>query len=163
MAQSKQDLEDWYNIKDPWGYSSNSDDLNRKRMILDALNPYAPFKRALDIGCGEGFITKDLPAKQIEGIEISDNAASRLPEKVKRVVNPSGQYDLIICTGMLYDQYDHHSFLSWIKSHIEPKGTVLTCNIKDWEVNTLPSDYQVHQFEFPYRTYTQILRVYRWL
>lgn len=162
MAQSKQDLEDFYNAEDPWGYKTNKDDEHRKKMILDVLSPHAPFKRALDIGCGEGFITQDLPAKEIEGIEISDNAAKRLPDNVKRVVNPEGLYDLIICTGMLYEQYDHHSFLSWIKSHIRKGGIVLTCNIKDWEINTLPSENQIHEVEFDYRTYTQKLRVYRW-
>lgn len=160
--QTKDDLEEWYLIGDPWGYETSSDDIHRKKVILDALSHYAPFKRALDIGCGEGFITTDLPAKQIEGIEISDNAASRLPKNVKRVTNPSGEYDLIVCTGMLYDQYDHHSFLSWMKSHIKQGGFILTCNIKEWELNTLPSDNQIHEVEFPYRTYTQKLRLYKW-
>lgn len=162
MAQSKQSLDDWYEVSDPWGYVDNPEDQYRKTMILDALSPHAPFKRALDIGCGEGFITVDLPAKEIEGIEISDNAAARLPKKVKRVTNPEGLYDLIICTGMLYDQYDHHTFLSWIRSHIKKGGIVLTCNIKDWEINTLPSQNQIHEIDFSYRTYTQKLRVYRW-
>lgn len=160
--QTKEDLEEWYNVTDPWDYKDNPDDQYRKSLILDALSPHAPFQRALDIGCGEGFITADLPAKQIEGIELSDNAAKRLPDKVKRVVNPTGKYDLIICTGMLYDQYDHHSFLSWIRSHIAPGGIVLTCNISAWEINTLPDDYQIHEYEFPYRTYIQKLRVYWW-
>lgn len=162
MRQTKDDLEEWYLQVDPWGYTTNQDDQQRKEMILDALSPYAPFKRALDIGCGEGFITKDLPAKAIEGIEMSDNAAGRLPKNVKRVVNPSGEYDLIICTGMLYDHYDHHTFLSWIRSHIAPGGIILTCNIKDWEINDLPSEPQVHDVEFYYRTYQQKLRVYKW-
>lgn len=158
--QSKQDLDTWYNAEDPWGYKTDPEDAYRKKQILDALNPHAPFKRALDIGAGEGFITGDLPAKTIEAIEISDNAAKRLPNNVKRVVNPEGKYDLIVCTGMLYDQYDHHTFLSWIRSHAG--GIVLTCNIKDWEINTLPSEYQIHEVEFNYRTYEQTLRVYKW-
>lgn len=162
MPQTKEDLETWYFNKDPWGYTTNEDDKIRKQKILDALNPHAPFERALDIGCGEGFITQDLPARFKEGIEISDTAAKRLPDQVKRVINPTGEYDLIICTGMLYNQYDHHTFLSWMRSHIAPGGIILTCNIQDWEINTLPSEYQTHEVEFSYRTYTQKLRVYKW-
>lgn len=160
--QTKQDLEDWWLTEDAWRYETTPDDAVRKQHILNAINPHAPFKRALDIGAGEGFITRDLPAKKIEAIEISDNAAKRLPENVKRVVNPSGEYDLIVCTGMLYDQYDHNTFLSWIRSHIAPGGVIVTCNIKDWEINSLPSEHQKHEYEFPYRTYTQKLRVYKW-
>ena len=160
MAQTKDDLEEFYLSPDPWDYTKTEDDKFRKKQILDAISPHAPFKRALDIGCGEGFITKDLPAKKIEGIELSDNAANRLPKNVKRVTHPFSKYDLIICTGMLYNQYDHHKFLNWIKEHAS--GIVVTCNIKDWEINTLPSEYQIHEFEFPYRTYAQKLRVYRW-
>lgn len=157
--QSKQDLDSWYSKKDPWGYTENVDDNIRKQVILDALTPFAPFKRALDIGCGEGFITKDLPAKEIEGIEISDVASERLPSNVKRVDKPKGKYDLIICTGMLYEQYDWEQFIEWIKEH--SSGIILTCNIKDWENNPLPSGAVIHTYEFPYRTYTQILKVYQ--
>lgn len=157
--QSKQDLEDFYSTSDPWGYQDNSDDIVRKQIILDALTPFAPFKRALDIGCGEGFITKDLPAKVIEGIEISDTASERLPSNVKRVKEPKGKYDLIICTGMLYEQYDYEQFIKWIEEHAN--GIILTCNIKGWEHNPLPSGAMIHLYEFPYRTYTQSLKVYQ--
>lgn len=160
MAQSKEDLEDFYSTTDPWNYKTNSDDQARKQAILDALTPFAPFKRALDIGAGEGFITKDLPALEIEAIEISDTAAERLPSNVKRVKEPTGEYDLIICTGMLYEQYDYEQFIDWMKKHAN--GIILTCNIKDWEINPLSGDALVHQYEFPYRTYKQILKVYKW-
>lgn len=160
MAQSKQDLEDWYSKKDPWGYNDNSDDKVRKQVILDAISPYAPFKRALDIGAGEGFITKDLPAKEIEAIEVSDSASERLPSHIKRVKKPTDKYDLIILTGVLYDQYEGQKLIDWAKEHCD--GIIVTCNIKDWEINPLPADAMVHTYEFPYRTYTQSLKVYKW-
>lgn len=158
--QSKQDMEDWWSKPDAWGYKTNIDDQDRKQAILDALTPFTPFKRALDIGAGEGFITKDLPAQEIEAIEISDTAAERLPSNIKRVKEPTGEYDLIICTGMLYEQYDYEKFIDWMKKHAN--GIILTCNIKDWEINPLSSEALVHKYEFPYRTYTQILKVYKW-
>lgn len=161
MIQSKQDLDAWYEKQDPWGYEEHTDDQYRRDMILDAIHPFAPFKRALDIGAGEGFISKELPAQTIEAIEISDVAAKRLPARVKRVKKPDAKYDLIVVSGMLYKQYDHEQFIKWIKEHAG--GVVVTCNIKDWEINPLPTDKQIHYVEFPYRTYTQALRVYQWV
>lgn len=157
--QDKLELENWYKYSDPWGYETNPDDLKRKAAILQAI-PKGKYRRALDIGCGEGWITKDLPAAEIHGIELSDNAAARLPSNVKRVSEPQGEYDLIICTGMLYKHYDYKQFTDWIKR--AAKCIVITCNIKDWETNDLPAAKQVMQSEFPYREFTQKLRVYKW-
>ena len=100
--QSKEELEEWYKTPDPWAYQITEDDAKRKEIILEML-PYN-YQRALDIGCGEGFITANLPAADIHGIEISDTAASRFPWNVKRVLEPVGVYDLVITTGTLYHQ-----------------------------------------------------------
>lgn len=156
-SQSKQEIERWYDQPDPWGYLTNTDDAIRKGLILGALAEYPRFVRALDIGCGEGFITKDLPANHIVGIEISDQAAERLPSNIVRLDEPEGQYDLIICTGMLYKHYDYEKFVFWLENH--SSGVVLTCNIKEWEC-IQPALPEVFNQEFPYREYTQILRVY---
>lgn len=160
MSQSKKDLDEFYSKTDPWGYQDNSDDKFRKQAILDALSPFAPFKRALDIGAGEGWITKDLPAKKLEAYELSDLAAARMPNNIKRVTEPSGKYDLIIATGVFYEQYDHQAMLKLIEDHAS--DIVLTCNIKEWEINPLPSGRIIHCLEFPYRTYTQRMVIYRW-
>ncbi len=149
------ELEKWYSTPDPWGYESNQDDIKRKNIILSKLNKY---KRALDIGCGEGWITKDLPAKEIYGIEEADLAAERLPKNIKRIDEPNGKYDLIIATGVLYKQYDYEKMTNWIIKHAN--GLVLTSNIKSWEINKLPQDKQIHEEEFKYREYTQKLRIY---
>ena len=103
--QTKEELEHWYAVPDPWLYKQTPDDEERKNLILDFLP--LKYQRALDIGCGEGFVTTDLPAIEIHGIEISDNAARRLPWNVKRVHSPEGLYDLVMTTGTLYQQYDH--------------------------------------------------------
>ena len=57
--QTKQELEDWYSVEDPWHYKTTDDDLYRKNTILSILDNY---ETALDIGCGEGFVTTHLPA-----------------------------------------------------------------------------------------------------
>ena len=154
MKQTKQDLEDWYKISDPWSYESTHDDIVRKDRILSILDSY---DNALDIGCGEGFVTKDIPAKNIFGLDISDNAALRLPPNVKRVIVPEMKYDLVMSTGTLYKQYDHETISKWIKEH--SNRHVLVGGIKDW---IIWSDFGniVNEIEFKYRQYTHIIRLY---
>lgn len=158
--QSKSEIETWWSTPDAWGYQTNSDDKLRKEIILEVLSSFGQFKKALDIGAGEGWITSDLPADKIYGIEISDNAAARFPKNVVRITEPKGKYDLIICTGMLYQHYDYRTFQGWIEDHAE--DIVLTSSIKEWEMNELPKEKQIHVQEFKYRDYTQILRVFKW-
>jgi hypothetical protein len=152
--QTKEELENWYAIPDPWMYLQTEDDIKRKSIILDLLNKY---KRALDIGCGEGFITTDLPAIDIHGIEISDNAAHRLPWNVKRVHQPEGVYDLVMTTGTLYQQYDHAQIAEWIRR--AAYRHVLIAGIKDWLV---PYNFgtPIASKEFKYREYTQSVILY---
>lgn len=155
--QSKNELEQWYQKTDPWGYLTNTEDSKRKQLILSRLK--GRYKKALDIGCGEGFITTDLPADEIHGLEISDLAASRFPTNVKRVFEPDGKYDLIVATGVMYKQYDYQKMIDWIKKHAT--GTVLLSNIKSWEmpeVHTIGK--QIYEEEYSYREYTQKLRIY---
>lgn len=154
--QSVDQIEKWWETPDPWGYETNPDDQERKRRILEACK--GNWKRALDIGCGEGFITRDLPAKEIEGYEVSNNAAKRLPGTVKRVTAPSGKYDLILAAGILYEHYEYEKFLELIKNHAS--GRVILCNIKDWEVDVSSLGKPIHEEEFPYREFTQKLRTY---
>jgi hypothetical protein len=115
------------------------------------------YKRALDIGCGEGFITTDLPAIDIHGIEISDNAAHRLPWNVKRVHQPEGVYDLVMTTGTLYQQYNHAQIAEWIRR--AASRHVLIAGIKDWLV---PYNFgtPIASKEFKYREYTQSVILY---
>lgn len=152
--QSKQEIETWYQRHDPWQYENNPDDIHRKEIILNHLGKY---NRALDIGAGEGWITKDLPADHIEAIEWSDTAAQRFPKNITRVMEPTGQYDLIIATGVFYPQYDWKQMHEWIYHHAT--DTVLTSNIKSWEI---PLEWEpVKVVEYPYREYTQRLCIYK--
>ena len=62
--QTKQELENWYEQEDPWDYTITEDDIYRTHFYLTVLEDLdGTYERALDIGAGEGFITKDLPAK----------------------------------------------------------------------------------------------------
>jgi tRNA G46 methylase TrmB len=152
--QSKEELENWYLTEDPWGYKINLNDLHRKNKILSILDNY---ETALDIGCGEGFVTTHLPATKIFGIELSDNASLRLPKNVNRLNEPSGKYELVITTGTLYQQYNHQQITQWIKE--SASHHILVGGIKDW---IIWSDFGkiIKEIEFQYREYTQIVRLY---
>ena len=152
--QTKQELEDWYSVEDPWQYKTTDDDLYRKNKILSILSNY---ETALDIGCGEGFVTTHLPATKIFGIELSDNASLRLPQNVTRLSEPIGKYELVITTGTLYQQYNHQQITNWIKQ--SASHHILVGGIKDWMIW---SDFGkvIKEIEFQYREYTQIVRLY---
>lgn len=161
--QTKDQLEDFYKKADPWGYQTNIADVNRKNIILQETNDLAAkhgiFNTALDIGAGEGWITSGLPSKNIYGYELSDLAASRFPDNVKRMTKEeiSGQkFDLIIATGVLYKQYDYRWILNTIMKRAG--GFVVSCNIKNLEINDLP--FRIKTYEFPYRQYIERLSIY---
>jgi hypothetical protein len=159
--QSRDELDAWYAIPDPWGFQSNPADADRKSRILAAIKRPGPkFKRALDIGCGEGWISKDLPATLIHGLEWSTTARERIPKPVVAVEEPSGRYDLVLLSGVLYEQYDWRALHQLVAEHAAKGATVVTCHIKDWE-KPLPGEPE-HVEEFPYREYTEVLRRYRW-
>lgn len=158
--QSKEELEHWYATQDPWQYTKTQDDLDRKQKLLDILsqvNNNEIYDRALDIGAGEGFVTTDLPAKKIFGIEISDRAANRFPSNVKRLLEPGGKFDLVMTTGTLYQQYDHAKIAQSIKE--SSSKHVLIAGIKDW---LIPYTFGsvIYQTEFPYRKYIQKVTIY---
>lgn len=153
--QSKEELESWYTVVDPWAYKQTADDQNRKQIILGMLGTH--YNRALDIGCGEGFVTTDLPATHIHGIEISDNAAARFPANVQRVFQPEGKYDLVMTTGTLYQQYDHKQIYDWVMS--ASSKHILIAGIKDW---LQPYNFGTAMIvrEFKYREYIQQVTLY---
>jgi len=159
--QDKRDLEEWYGRKDPWGYETNKDDAMRKANIIHLARFFNPtgYERALDIGAGEGWVTKDLPAAEIHGYELSDVAAARFPENVHRVMEPIGDYDLLIATGVLYRQYDWRGILETIKKH--GTGVIIVAGILDWlipEIVELGVPKAVETFN--YRQYKQVINVF---
>ena len=165
--QSKEEIEAWYSKPDPWGFHENPDDYMRRRIIVDAAMAFcsAPdqkFQRALDIGCGEGWISSYLPAKEIYGYELSENARSRFPGNVKDAYpRPFGRFDLVVATGVLYSHYAWKHFVEMIKEYAS--GLIVLSNIKDWEVPDAVAEIpgkQIYTHEFKYREFMQKLRVY---
>jgi hypothetical protein len=156
--QSKHDLEDWYSQPDRWGYFNNPEDNNRLNNILYLLGlGKNKYNRAIDIGCGEGFITHHLPAEVIHGYDLSNNALSRLPQNVKSVTQPEGKYDLVLSTGTLYSQYDHESIYEIIMGCASEY--ILIGGISSWIIE---KDFgtEIKSFAFPYREFTQKITLY---
>lgn len=156
MKQPIHEIEAWYSNKDPWQYEHTQDDQVRKSKILALLTNQ--YERALDIGGGEGWISKDLPAKSIEVYEVSENARKRLPDGILGVTEATGDYDLVVATGVLYQHYHFEEMLEIIKKHATK--TILIAGIKDWLVDTTQLGSLVYEEEFPYREYTQVIKIY---
>ena len=172
--QSKDEIEKWYSSgDDPWGYDTNRDDAVRKARILGAI-PERQFENVLDIGCGNGFVTRDLPGKNITGLEISSRAIAwaspKAPSNI-RFLNGSlfdipdlalPQMDLIVITGVLYPQYIGNALrlVYVLIDHILTSGGVLLCShIYEWYRARFPY-HTVSREYFPYREYSQVLEVY---
>lgn len=158
--QTKQMMEEFYSTPDPWGYKNHEEDEKRRNKIIETAKKYRPkYRRALDLGCGEGFITEKLPARYIYGYDLSETAMSRLPENVRKADPIEGMYDLIIATGVMYIEYDYQQMLDAIKSHA--KGIVILSNIKNLQVQAVEQlGEPIYEEEYPYREYTQSLKVY---
>lgn len=167
MKRTREELEREYDKVDPWGYQTNPADIERKRIILEVLNQYGPFEIALDLACGEGWITKDIPSQVILGTEASIQAMQRWDPKIRKWNGYIGDLDLVMVTGALYENYDWESFVNYMNE--KSKKYILTCNIADREFAPAVAAIQgklIKIREFPYHRspeeqFTQRLRVYK--
>jgi len=178
MLQPLDELEKFYDKDDPWDYETNADDIRRKNIILSEI-PDRKYKNVLDIGCGHGFITRELPGENVIGVDISTKAIaqanlhldrerkgknlhftqSSIFELDDRVL---GVYDLIIITGVLYPQYiaEGKSLVYKIVDRLlADEGILLCSHINDWYKLRFPY-LMLENYYFDYREYTQCLEVY---
>ena len=178
MLQPLKELEEFYNNKDPWGYETNSDDIKRRNIILSEI-PQRNYNNVLDIGCGHGFVTRELPGKKITGVDISVNAIMQaksyqtLQRNTKQVdfiqssifdldSHIDELYDLIIITGVLYSQYIGQAKTSIYKivdKYLASDGILVCCHINEWYKLRFPY-LMLENYYFEYREYTQCLEVY---
>lgn len=179
IRESKEEIENFYEKSDPWGYKTNPSDKFRKQRILKVLNEFLEksgrqkFKRTLDLGCGEGWITEDLPAEEIIGIDISSQAIERTKKSASKAQYYSldlneilikdlliGNFDLIVATGIFYKDYIKPKVVEKIIDYLEPGGILLSCHIKQWKIFR-PKLSKLYQEEFPYREYDEELILYQ--
>ncbi len=173
MIQPKDELEDWYSGEDPWGYYDNPHDTRRKETILSAI-PKGDYEKVVDIGCGNGFLTKDLPGRNILGVDISEKAVAWANQHTPAHVRFTAgslfdlpelglpQMDLVLITGVLYPQYiGKASRLVYVlvDQILKPGGVLVCSHILDWYRLRFPYLTLSREY-FPYREMTQILEVY---
>jgi 2-polyprenyl-3-methyl-5-hydroxy-6-metoxy-1,4-benzoquinol methylase len=178
MLQPLAELEKFYSDNDPWGYENNADDIKRKNIILSEI-PDRKYQNVLDIGCGHGFLTRELPGNKITGVDISINAIAQAKltqgkENTHQHINfthssifdltskLSGSYDLILITGVLYSQYigDSKNLIYKILDKFLVNDGILVCShINEWYKLRFPY-LMLENYYFEYREYTQCLEVY---
>ena len=163
---------------DPWNYVHSPDDDNRKAILLSEL-PSNKYQNVLSIGCGSGFITSDLPGRQIIGIdsskqailkasEISSTASSKrvkfiqgsileLPQDVK-----DKSFDLIVITGVLYSANIGRAlnlvYLN-IDAVLSPDGIIASAHIADLYHASFPY-LSLKSVTYNYREHNHILELY---
>jgi SAM-dependent methyltransferase len=180
MLQDKSELNVLYSNPDPWGYYSNPDDLRRKSELLAVIPNKTPL-RTLDVGCGNGFVTFSLPGREVVGVDISDRAISAARASLvaghdqsrflflaasifdlERVF-PRNAFDLIIITGVLYDQYiggARSVARLAVDELLVPGGHLVTCHIEAW-YRPFFFYTTIDQCRYPYRNHTHLLQVMR--
>ncbi len=173
MLQPINELENWYKQDDPWKYENNSDDLNRKNILLSEI-PVKDYRNVLDIGCGQGFITRDLPGKNILGVDISLEAINKarlyqsqrinfLHSSIFELQNKlTDKYDLIIITGVLYPQYIGNSYnliYTVLDKLLDKSGVLVSVHIEDWYKLRFPY-LMLKEYFYKYRDFTHRLEVY---
>lgn len=177
--QTSEELNAFYQAPDPWGYEEDADDQRRRLELLGAL-PVRHYRRCLDIGCGNGFLTFTLPGDEVVGVDISDKAIAWAnarrdqqprPERfnfhVLSLFNLSsemlGCFDLIVATGVFYDQYigkGRALVRLLVDSLLNEGGVLASCHIRDWNAPLFPYN-RLDTSVYPYRGYTHYLEVYK--
>jgi len=160
---------DIYEKPDPFQFKTNPSDSIRRDKIIKALGNRR-FKRALDIGCGEGFISQHLPADEIYGYDVSPLAMSRLPENVKALKRDEiqGDFDLVIVAGILYTQdecSDIQDVIRIVNKHAS--GVIVLCHRDKAENKDAVNKIQAREtrtITFPYTNvdgnWTQLIRMF---
>lgn len=175
MIQPLKELENWQKKQDPWSYENNPEDEKRKDILLSEI-PIKEYSSVLDIGCGQGFITKHLHGKMITGTDIS-KAAIKIAKKyiknknIKFIQNdifdlnqkfPDDKFDLIIITGVLYPQYIGKSstlIYKIIDKALNKKGILVSVHINDWYVSRFPY-LLLKEYYYNYREFVHKLEIY---
>jgi trans-aconitate methyltransferase len=173
MLQPIDDLEEWHKKDDPWGYENNPEDIKRRDILLSEI-PERSYKNVLDIGCGQGFVTKRLPGDRIIGVDVSQEAIKKAQvfenERIKFIQGSlfqlnkifTGKFDLIIITGVLYPQYVGNSLTLVYRIFdklLEASGILVSVHINDWYKARFPY-LLLDVFSYDYREYIHRLEVY---
>lgn len=171
--QSQEDLEAWHKAKDPWNYENDKEDAKRKKILLSEI-PEKTYRHVLDIGCGQGFVTKDLPGERVTGVDVSQVAiqkAKALESPVLRFEQANvfdlprrfqETFDLIIINGLMYPPYigSSQSLIYLIVDRLlEEDGILISVHIQSWYKARFPF-LLTKEYYYDYREYMHKLEVY---
>lgn len=173
MLQPLDDLEKWHSADDAWGYETNPEDSKRKDILLSEL-PQKKYLNVLDIGCGHGFVTRDLPGKRVLGVDISHEAIRKAQAyKTDRIAFQQSslfdlnrklheQFDLVVITGVLYPQYignAHNLVYHVIDKLLMDSGILVSVHIDAWYKARFPY-LLLKDYYYDYREFTHRLEVH---
>jgi predicted TPR repeat methyltransferase len=173
MLQPIEDLEEWQKKDDPWGYEDNPEDTKRRDILLSEI-PDKIYKNVLDIGSGQGFITKHLPGERIIGVDISHEAIKKAKvfesDRIKFIqcslfeLNKifDEKFDLMIIAGVLYPQYIGNSLnliYLIVNKLLQESGILMSVHINSWYKGRFPY-LLLKEYFYDYREYLHRLEVY---
>ena len=161
------------------GDDTTPDDRARVARLRAAL-PRLDYERALDIGCGNGFVTVELPGREIVGVDLSERAVEYARERVKstpgrtfrfearslfdlRPEELGGTFDLIVITGVLYPQYIGGGFsvvAEILHRLASPRAIIASVHIDEWNAHRLPLTTLSIGVE-PYREFFHRLEIFQ--
>lgn len=126
---------------------------------LEILSPYKQeYERAFYMGSGEGFIISKLPAKTIDALGLIESDLVEMPENVFGVKQPEGEYDLVVCMGLLYRECAHNHIYKTImrcaKKYVLIGGAEHLLLEKDFGTELI-------SYSFPYHNSNKKLTLYR--
>ena len=122
--------------KDPFGHLTNPAHRERAKKIGEFLDEDAPFLRALDVGCSEGFVTAQLEAYMdtVLGIDVSQAAVNRAESDVRDCddltfeqadfleYKPRRKFDLVVVTSMAHLFDDMPAFQEAVGRCLKKRG-----------------------------------------
>ena len=95
----------YYNQNDLWGNGAEHYQIQMKKAIFNILP--TDVSSILDIGCGDGYITNDIPEKyNVVGMDISEEALKYVTKKTKlgsivEIPYKSNSFDLLMVNDIL--------------------------------------------------------------
>jgi len=147
----------WDDSAHAWIASLGEDGDFGRRFVLDA--PMIErirgrrFRRALDVGCGEGRFCRMMQALEISTVGVDPTRAlidrARLLDplgdyRIGRAENldvPAGSFDLAVCYLSLIDIDDLAGAASEIARALKPGGTLLIANLTSFNTAGLPAGW----------------------
>jgi ubiquinone/menaquinone biosynthesis C-methylase UbiE len=151
-------FERFYARPDPWRIFGSENEVAKYALTAELCGD-GPFKRALEIGCGEGVFTSQLAprCRSLLAVDISSRAVERARERcadfpqvscearVLPAAYPDGPFDLVVASDVLYfwAPDDMHIAASRIEGTLEVGGRVVALHYTP-PVNAVSNGDAVH-------------------